>query len=130
MMSTSEIDLEKKIDKALLESLSHWKDNVEKFNNNWSLAAKTEFWRNSCSGSSCPLCDLSDEIYDFDKGVKMCIDERCPLINSNHSLGQCCIEWQEGFRAIYSSECNENVKHYLVAIYEKIESECKKRELL
>lgn len=108
--------LEKHIDRALLKSELHWRENVWDFPSKDSPYSREQWAVDNCSGNSCALCKLKDK-----QNIDRCVDMVCPL-NDEGSM-YCCTQWAALAFAdvIYKS--------HLKAVHRRIVRECKKRGL-
>lgn len=113
-MPTKEI-----FEKALLESLEHWEENVRNFPYRSSIGCKDNWFRGNCLGTNCPLCRLLG--YANKEGKCW----SCPL--NDEPSSECCDEWK-----IAADEYNigDLRKHHIKAVADRIKHECEKRGLL
>ncbi len=103
-------------EKALLNSLEHWKDNERTFAICSILYVAFDTWRNewwysNCSEDQCALCAIYERC-----------EYGCPLDN-----GECSTEYSEALEAMAGDDLQLS---HITTVRERLEKECKERNLI
>lgn len=105
--------LEKHIDRALLKSELHWRENVRDFPWRENYTSKDDWFFKNGLSEKCALCCLKS-------GHESCRDMPCPLFDIS---GPCCEEWRSANHTHFLK------KRHIHAVHRRIVRECKKRGL-